>query len=437
MMAEPVLAEDVFEKKLLSLFKQVEGEGPLQKLRKKAWDRFLELGLPSKKTEVFRYIPLRKLFVKDLSLPADCRVSPESIEKAIYPECRNSLVVLVNGSFSAALSRLKALPERLEVLSISEGARKYGAFFTNQWNKVLKEETDAFAALNAALHPEGVFIYVPPKTTAQPPIQILHVVNTEIAHTLCLPRIQFFVGSNSEISTVSSQLVLSGTDHWVNTVVDYAVEDHSHVRLVQPQCEEQSKSWRLDAIRISLKKNSTFHSVAVTEGSETLRNDYKVVLAGENAEAALNGIAMLNGRNESHTHILIEHQSPLCRSRQMFKTVLTDSSRSSFEGKIYVHQAAQKTDAFQRNSNLLLSDHALAYSKPNLEIFADDVKASHGATFGQLDSEQLFMMRSRGISKAQAQGLLVHGFCKEVADLVSITSIGEELNRRMQRFQEA
>lgn len=435
MIREPVLTEDVFEKKLLAFFDQFEGTSLLQKLRKKAWERFLELGLPSKKAEVFRYVPLRKLFVKDVYQALDCEVLPESIEKAIYPECRDSVIVLVNGRFSAQLSRLKALPERLEVISLREGAKKYGAFLTNHWNKTLKEENDAFAVLNAALHPEGVFVYIPPKAIVEVPIQILHVVNGPQAHTLCLPRLQFFVGSASEVATVSSQLVLSGVDHCVNSVVDYAIEDHAHVRLVQSQSEEQSKSWRLEAVRVSLKKNSTFQSVVVTEGSETVRNDYKVVLLGENAEASLNGVSMLSSKNESHTHILIEHQAPFCRSRQMFKTVLADTSRSSFEGKIYVHQAAQKTDAFQRNSNLLLSDHALAYSKPNLEIFADDVKASHGATFGQLDPEQLFMMKSRGIPQKQAQGLLVHGFCKEVVDLVGISSVAEQLSGCVQRFQ--
>lgn len=437
MMTEPVLNEDLFEKKLFSFFNQLEAGDLLHKLRKKAWERFLALGLPSKKAEVFRYVPLRKLFLKQLNQPVLSQMTAEAIESFIYPECQSSCIVFVNGFFSSHLSRLTALDRRIEVLSMADGARKYGAFLTNHLTKTLKEETDAFVALNAALHPQGVFVYVPPKMISEVPIQILHIVDSGNDETITLPRVQFFVGSGAQISTIASQNVLSGENYWVNSVLDYVIEDNAHVRLIQSQCDELAKSWHLEAVRVSLKKNSTFQSVAVTEGSETVRNDYKVVLAGENAEVALNGIAMLSNKSEAHTHILIEHEAPLCRSRQMFKTVLSDTSRSSFEGKIYVHQAAQKTDAFQLNNNLLLSDHALAYSKPNLEIFADDVKASHGATFGQLDREQLFMMKSRGIPEKDAKGLLVQGFCKEVVELVTVDSVAKRLETHVKRFQGA
>jgi Fe-S cluster assembly protein SufD len=152
----------------------------------------------------------------------------------------------------------------------------------------------------------------------------------------------------------------------------------------------------------------------------TTRHDYRVAMSGENSEALLHGLLTLKDRREAHNNILIDHQAPHCRSNQLFKGVLSDVSRSSFEGKILVRQEAQKTEAFQLNNNLLLSERANADSKPNLEIFADDVKASHGATIGQLNAEHLFYLKTRGLRDIEAKKLLVNGFCREILDLIPI-----------------
>lgn len=143
---------------------------------------------------------------------------------------------------------------------------------------------------------------------------------------------------------------------------------------------------------------------------------------------------MLSDKRESHTHIFMEHQAPNCRSYQLFKSVLNDFSRSSFEGKIMVRQAAQKTEAFQLNNNLILNDHAHADSKPNLEIFADDVKASHGATIGQLDGDQLFYMKTRGFSDATAKNLLIYGFCEQVIEMIPLASLREEISAKVRSY---
>jgi Fe-S cluster assembly protein SufD len=166
-----------------------------------------------------------------------------------------------------------------------------------------------------------------------------------------------------------------------------------------------------------------------------VRNDYRVVIGGENAEASLNGVWMLGDRNESHMHVIVDHQAPHCRSMQLFKGVLNGNSHSSFEGKILVRQAAQKTEAFQLNNNLLLSDRAHADSKPNLEIFADDVKASHGATVGQLDKEQIFYMKTRGFHEADAKNLLVYGFCEEVIDMIPIPSVHQAMKKYAKSYR--
>ena len=234
---------------------------------------------------------------------------------------------------------------------------------------------------------------------------------------------------------VLSQGIISGDHYFINHVSDFSIEEESHVRFTQNLSETPTAVWHLDATRAILKKNSSFHAFAVTNGSETVRTDYKVTLIGENAESSLNGLWMLQDKLEFHTHILFDHQAPNCRSRQLFKGVLDDFSKSSFEGKILVRKIAQKTDAFQLNSNLLLNDYTNASSKPNLEIFADDVKASHGATFGQLDDEQLFCLRSRGINEFEAKNLLIFGFCKEVIDLISLSSLQNMLIAQAKQYR--
>jgi Fe-S cluster assembly protein SufD len=180
-------------------------------------------------------------------------------------------------------------------------------------------------------------------------------------------------------------------------------------------------------LRANLKKNSRFTAYGFTSGSVLSRQDYKIALLGEGAEAQLGAIAMLEEKAQTHANVLVEHAAPSCQSMQKFKSVLYDKSRSSFQGKILVRQIAQQTNAYQRNNNLILSPLAHAYAKPNLEIFADDVKASHGATFGQVDKEQLLYLKTRGLTTAQAKKLLVFGFCEEVLEEITIPSLRARL----------
>jgi Fe-S cluster assembly protein SufD len=251
---------------------------------------------------------------------------------------------------------------------------------------------------------------------------------------LIMPRLHIFAGTQSQLALFSNKAILSGQGYCVNGVVDIAIEDDAHVRYTHVDFDEPSEVFHFEALRGYLKRNSTLKTVQATDGGLSVRHDYRVALTGENAEALLNGVWMLNGKNEAHYHVLMDHQAPLCRSMQLFKGALSAVSHSSFEGKILVRQAAQKTQAFQLNNNLLLSDRATADSKPNLEIFADDVKASHGATIGQLDEEQLFYMKTRGFDSVEAKNLLVHAFCKEVIDLITLPSLLKDVTQRANRY---
>jgi Fe-S cluster assembly protein SufD len=425
---------DSFQKMLEKIYTQNNANDPAQKGREKAWQRFQELGLPTRKTEAFQYLRLRALYTRSFEKAPSPHVNLEALKNYILPECAQSVLIFINGRYRSELSQISKLPKRLVILPLAEANRTYGNFLNNQWNKLLKEENDSFSLLNAALYEEGLFIYAPPKTILDVPIQLLHVTSLDDTPQIMNPHVQCFVGAQSQINLISTQAHLSGAESLLNAAVDVSIEEDAHVRYVQVPSNLLENTWHFDTFRATLKRNSTLKTILATEGSVSQRYDYRIALMGENAEAILSGISMLSKNHEAHSHILMEHQAPYCRSNQLFKSVLNDASRSSFEGKILVRQAAQKTEAFQLNNNLLLSDKAKADSKPNLEIFADDVKASHGATVGQLDDEQLFYLRTRGYPEQAAKNLLVYAFCKEVFDLIPYPSLTKSINQRAQRY---
>jgi Fe-S cluster assembly protein SufD len=398
-----------------SLQKCFEESHLLKGMREKAWDHFLELGLPDKTDEAFRYVPLKRLY--DLNL--ECRV-PElptrnEILASIYPECRESYLVFINGTFIPELSDLTALPKKVVVLPIVDAMRSYGPFLQGRWSKILKEELDPFAILNLAIHPKGLFIYVPPKTAIKAPIQALYLSQGEKTLSTC--RTHLFLASQAEIEWIST-IEGSGVH---NTMLDVALEEGAQCRhLDMPFAGE---GWHLNYLRGSLKRESRLHHLSVNRGPRITRHSLRATLLGENADALLQGIWKLEDKSQIHNHVEVQHGAPHTKSMQKFKGILSDYAQSSFEGKIYVKPVAQKTEAYQLNNNLLLSDYAIASAKPNLEIFADDVKASHGATISQLDEDELFYLKSRGIDEVSAKELLIEGFMNEMTSQITIPSI--------------
>lgn len=400
---------------------------PFAKLQGAAWMEFQKLGLPGLRDEVFRYVPLRKLYSRQYVEAPVSGLTKEAIAPWVLPECSDSFIVFVNGVFCPELSNRKAVPSQVVIEPIAKAFRTYGSFITNTWQKSLASERDPFVLLNSAVHSEGAFIYIPPKLQLSRPLQILSMVDAQDQSALITPRWHLYAGAQSQVEIVTREKVLSGASIASVGAFELLLDENAHVRVNQLAVSEHSDSWHLQGCRAYLKRNSTLDAVALLEGGETVRLDWKVALAGENAEANLSGLGLYDEKHEGHVHVLVEHQAPYCRSMQLYKNVLRGSSRSSFEGKIYVHKAAQKTDAYQMNKNLILSKGSLAYSKPNLEIFADDVKASHGATVGQLDEEQLFYLLARGLDRKTAENVLINGFCSEVIEKITVGSILNEV----------
>lgn len=434
MMTQGQSREEIFLENLERIYNEyVEGDS-LQRFRVKAWDHFQELGLPEKKDEPYRYIKLRELFSKNIVASFPTERKEQDIAPFIFKECESSCIVFINGFFRQELSKLDGIHDQVVISPLSRATRTYGTFLNSHFARTLKEETDPFAALNAAMHKDGVFIYVPPGIQSRTPIQILHVIDTEEFPMLVTPRLQIFLSTQAEAEFHVSYASLSGKDYIINGVMDFALENNAHTKISLSSFNLDESVWHLDAIRAHLKRDSKFTSYTVNNCKGVVRQDYRVTLASENSECAIDGVAFLDEKAEGHVHVLVDHQTMNCRSRQLFKNVLKDFSKSSFEGKILVRETADGTDAFQLNNNLLLSERAHADSKPNLEIFAADVKASHGATIGRLDEEELFYLESRGLSKDQSKNILIGAFLKEVVEMIPLESLRSLLSNQADNY---
>ncbi len=403
----------LFARSLLASYEQGRKEGLLGKLQAQAWNAFLAKGLPRRNDEAFAYVPLHQLLSKGV-----VHARMPGVLSSLPQKESGVVLIFVDGHYQPILSSLEALPKGACVLPMTQAIRQFGAFLQPRYTKDIEQESNPFALLNMALCGEGAFVYLPPKMRLDAPLWIRHLTTEKGEYSMTQARVHIVAGAHAEAVVV--QEVHGDKEVFSHVVTDVTLEEGA--RLSYTMLDER-KGWGFSSLRGWVKRSAHFESVSLSEGHSITRDDYKMTLAGEGSNVLLHGLWVLGQKAQHHVHVLMEHAAPHCRSMQLFKGVLDDVSRSSFEGKIYVHQVAQKTEGFQLNHNLLLQDKAIAHSKPNLEIFADDVKASHGATVGQLDPELLFYLKTRGVAPEVAKGLLVAGFCAEVLEKVPVEAI--------------
>jgi Fe-S cluster assembly protein SufD len=388
--------------------------------RKKAFDAFKNIGAPTRRSDSFKYIPLAKLYAHDFEIAISKSLKKEDIEKYVINECQDHYLVLINGKFYPSLSAWNHI---LTVNSLNGAMNDYAIFLQNRLQVNLKKEKNPFALLNASFHENGVFIFLPKDTKIEKPLQILNLtINFDSPNIASFPRIHGFIGQNSSISILHTTNHIDEGQHLCMPYIDFVLDENSEIQF-KDLVTISEDNWHLADYRFLLKKAAKLSCIDFSKGAKTIRRDYRATLSEEFSEVDLKGLHFLEKDRLSHTNVLIEHLAPNCISSQLFKYVVDDNAKSSFEGKIYVSDIAQKTKAYQMNKNLILSDDASAFSKPNLEIFADDVKASHGATFGQISDEEMFYLRSKGILKEKAKQMIIDAFCSEILDdLPSINS---------------
>ena len=406
--------------------------GALASLRNDAFSCFDRLGFPTTRLEEWRFTNVAPIAEKPFVAPTTgTDYTRADLDARHLPRLGGPELVFVNGTFAPALSTTDGLPAGVRTLSLAtvlaHDHEDEAETFALHLGHLARIESQAFTALNTAFLRDGAVIEVASGVVVETPIHLLFVTRSGAEPVLSQPRVLVVAGANSQVRVVESHTGDGETPYLSNTVTEIVVGDHAvvdHYTLVR----EADAAFRIGSLHVTLGRASNFSSHAITLGGAIVRNETRVVLAGEGGECTLNGLYLANGRQLVDNQTTIDHAQPHCDSHELYKGILDGRSRAVFNGKIVVRLDAQKTDAKQSNKALLLSEDAQITTKPQLEIFADDVKCTHGATVGQLDQDSLFYLRSRGLSRDQARQLLTHAFAADLLGHIKVEAIRAQLD---------
>ena len=397
-------------------------------VRGSAMDRFENLGFPTVRSEDWKYTNLAP-FLKDKIVPAvPTELAAEAIARFVYPETANNHVVLVNGFFNAQLSSLKGQGiVACDLLEAIADAR-YGKIAREYLARNATYHDNGLTALNTAFLQSGVFVLIPRNVKVEAPLQITFVSDTSEPHTANFPRVLIVSEENSSATIFENYVSLDDEAHFTNSVVEVVLLDGARLEHYRVQ-RENNKALHIATTATELGRGCSYDTTSITMGAQLSRHDISVVLDHEGAECWVDGLYIVGADQHADTHSVIDHKQPRCNSHQLYKGILDGNGRAVFNGKVFVRHGAQKTDAMQTNKNLLLSDKARVDTKPQLEIYADDVKCAHGAAVGQIDPEELFYLETRGIGPELGRSLLTYGFAEEVIAKIKLDSIRSELDQ--------
>jgi Fe-S cluster assembly protein SufD len=400
-------------------------------LRKAGISSFAEQGFPTLHDEDWRYTnvaPIARLPFQPVFEATSNGNAAEALDRVAFGKIGAHRLVFVDGLYSARLSSVRALPAGVRVANLASALAADSALLEKHLGGYAHVEGNAFAALNQAFFLDGAFIHVPANVTVPEPIQLIFISSAQPAGATIHPRNLILAEANSRLTVIESYLSAGSGTYVTNAVTELVAGDQSAVELVKVQ-DEAAAAYHLATIQgqFGRTSNVSVHSFAL--GARLSRNNIRAKLAGEGLECILNGLYLTRDEQLADHHMIVEHAQPHCASHEYFNGILDDKSKGVFHGRILVRQIAQKTDAKQTNKNLLLSDDATANTKPQLEIYADDVRCTHGATIGQLNDESIFYLRSRGLSTETARRMLIHAFAGEIIERIRHEPVREELDK--------
>jgi Fe-S cluster assembly protein SufD len=403
--------------RIVENFEQAKGGLPgnwLADARAGAIHRFAEDGFPTPRTEAWKYTNLNRLARAEFDPLADIAAPDTGIWSDMFIEGCDR-VVTVNGRFDADASSIGDLPAGVTVSPLSAAVEEIDPGLENQLAHIAPTEGAPLVALNTAFMRDGLVLRIAPGVALARPVQVIHIVDSGATAIAVHPRTLVIAGDNSAATVIETFVGAAGASYWTNAVSEILVGRNASVTHIKRQ-SESAAAYHTALTQVRLDRDARFTSVALAVGALLSRNEVKVAFEGEGAECALAGGALLRGRQHADSTTEADHGVPHTNSKQVFRNVLDDNSRSVFQGGVIVRPDAQKTDSSQSNRNLLLSAGAQADSKPELQIFADDVKCAHGATVGDLDRTAMFYLESRGIPPHQAKALLIEAFVGEIMD---------------------
>lgn len=414
-------ATDLYRAEFLQFERDVGGIAPawLQQLRQAAMARFTERGLPTTQEEAWRYTSLASLSEHPFPLARHrCAIPNTELEPMMSWMGAGCRLVFVNGSFSSLHSSLLPLPHGMIAGSLASALGGESSLLESHLGRYARGEDHPFAALNTAFLSDGAVLYIPPDTVVKEPLHLLFVSRPNGRATMSHPRTIIVAGPNSRATIVESYLGLPEDLYLTNAVTEVVLAEHATLEHHVLQ-QESTAAFHLLTLAVHQGRHSTFTSHSLATGGALARSEIHCELAGEGATCMLRGVGAIAGRQQLDTHTQIDHARSHGTSQQLYKGILGGHASGVFNGKILVRQDAQKTDAKQTNNNLLLSEDAVIHTKPQLEIFADDVKCAHGATVGRLDEAAVFYLRSRGIGLESAHSLMTYAFGSETIHLVT------------------
>jgi Fe-S cluster assembly protein SufD len=415
-------------------------EGPewLEPVRRAAMDHFARTGFPTAREEEWRFTPVSPIAQatwRSGGVGGIEDVAREQLTPFVFGHSEWCTLVFVNGEYAPALSSPGSLPEGVLVANLADALRNGNGteILERHLTRYARIEESPFTALNTAFLRDGGLIHVPAGTDLPHPVNLVFVTTPDAAGAVIHPRNLVIVERNSRASLVESYVTLApGARYWTNPVTEVWTGANSWVEHTRIQRESEA-AFHVATTQVEVSRDSHYRSFSMAMGANLARHNLNARLGDQNSEALLYGLYITHGNQVVDNHTVLYHDHPNCHSWEVYKGILDGHSHAVFNGKVFVKPEAQKTDAKQTNRNLVLSDHAKVDTKPQLEIFADDVRCTHGATVGRLDEMALFYAQSRGLPAEEARRVLTYAFAAEVIDEVSLQPVRDELNRLVLR----
>lgn len=400
----------------------------VNKIRDEAFEVFSKLKLPGKKSEEYKYVNIEKLLDKDIKHalePKDIEFEIEDIFTCDIPELDTKAILVLNGFYLPQGEVLTKMDNGVIVGSLQAAMKEYPELVKKHYGKYMNFEEDSLAALNTAFAQDGIFLYVPENTVVEQPVQIIHLLLSD-EPLMVQHRNLFVVEKNAEAKVLICDHTLSADEFITNSATEVFTDRNAKIDVTRVQ-NEHNKSVQLTNTFVHQERDSKAEASTITLHGGIVRNNMRVVLADENCENHALGLFLADQDQHVDNFTYVNHTKPNCLSNQLYKGILDDKATGAFNGRIHVWQDAQKTLAYQKNNNILLTDTATMNSKPQLEIYADDVKCSHGATVGQLDEDALFYLRSRGIPEKESRLLMMYAFANDVLVNIKLPALRERI----------
>lgn len=424
-MSVVVNEKNVTDEVIALIERDMDSNSSVSAQRKDALDTLKKLRLPEPKAEEYKHTPVTRLlqknfsFEKKSSAPSD--LSPNDF---FIPGIEANVIVLLNGEFISKFSTIVSPSSEVSISNLNEELAKKSSVAGNHFGKVAEIKSDPFAAWNAAAWTNGVFINVPENTNVEKPIVIYNLHDARNGQVISATRNLFVVGKNSEVTIIEKFDSVGDHSHFSNSVTEAVVAPNAGLELYSVQ-NDAGNRFQQGLTQIHQSDSSRVNTFTFTLNGKLVRNNLQLALDGEGIESHMFGLYLVTGDTLADNHTVVDHRKPNSFSNEIYKGIMDGNSKGVFNGKIYVRPQAQKTNAFQANRNILLSDKAAVNTKPQLEIWADDVKCSHGCTTGQLDEEAMFYLQARGINKETARAMMLYAFAVEILDNVKNKELKE------------